>query len=305
VNGNLASVEGSLGSGPAASARGSAHPALRRFLQQPATKPALLVLLLIVGAAVLAPWLAPYPADADIASHIDRRLLPPGNGFLLGTDHLGRDVFSRLLFGTRVSLLIGAEAMLASAVIGTVCGLAAGYRRGWLDQLLMRAADVFLGIPSLVLAILVSLSIGGGVESTVIAIAATSWPRYARLVRGEVLRTRVLEYVQAAAAYGASTGLIIRRHIFPSVVPVLIAQAALQVGTAILVAAGLGFIGLGARPPSPELGLAIAIGREYMPESWWISLSPGAVIVVLVVALNLLGDGLRAAFDPRAARQIG
>lgn len=300
--GNLAATPGSLQPESTAGIP-SGRLALRRFWREPSTKVALVVLTVIAGGAVLAPWLAPYPADADIAAHIDRRLLAPGGTFVLGTDHLGRDVLSRVLFGARVSLLIGAESMLASALIGTLVGVVAGYWRGWIDQALMRAADVFLGIPSLVLAILVSLSIGGGLESTVIAIAATSWPRYARLVRGEVLRTRILEYVQAAAAYGASAGLIIRRHIFPSVMPILIAQAALQVGTAILVAAGLGFIGLGARPPSPELGLAIAIGREYMPESWWISLFPGAVIVLLVIALNLLGDGLRVAFDARAARQ--
>ena len=161
---------------------------------------------------------------------------------------------------------------------------------------------MFLGIPLLILAIMVSLVLGGGLQGAAIAIAVGGWPRYARLARGEVLRIKVLEFVEAARSYGATDRLIVLRHILPGVRPALTAQAALQVGSAILVVAALSFIGLGARPPSPEWGLSIAIGREYLPESWWISVFPGAFILATVLALSFLSDGLQRAMDDRLTR---
>jgi peptide/nickel transport system permease protein len=158
---------------------------------------------------------------------------------------------------------------------------------------------VFLGMPSLVVAMLVALTLGGGAEMTALAISLTTWPRFARLMRAEVLRVKNLDYVEAARSYGASGTRVALRHVFPATVPALIAQATLLFAQAILVASALGFLGLGARPPSPEWGLAIAIGREYLPESWWISLFPGFAIVIVVVGLNFLGDAVRVALDAR------
>jgi peptide/nickel transport system permease protein len=276
----------------------------QRLLAGTDTRLAVLLTVLIVGGVLLAPIIAPYPNDAVGAAHMDRRLIPPGGEFLFGTDSLGRDVFSRVLFGGQTSLFMGVMSTLLAAVVGTIAALISGYWSGWIDQTIMRLADIFLGVPPLVLAVLVALTLGGGDNMTVIAIAATAWPRFARLVRGEVLRTRVLEFVDAARACGATSPLILRRHIFPATLPVLVAQSTLFVGQAILVAATLGFVGLGARPPSPEWGLSIAIGREYMPESWWISLFPGLMVLVTVMALSWLGEGLRKALDVRSSEGL-
>ena len=278
--------------------------AWRRFLRNRAGLAGLIVLTAVTISALSAPWIVPFPEDATGASHMDQRLLSPSHPFWFGTDQLGRDVFSRAVYGGRVSLTIGVLSVLFSAIIGTLSGLVAGYRSGWTDDFIMRLADIFLGIPALVLAMLVALTFGGGAEVAIIAIAVTWWPRYARLIRGEVLRIKVQEYVEAARALGASSPWLLQRHIFPATLPVLTVQASLHMGQAILVAAALGFIGLGARPPSPEWGLSVAIGREYLPDSWWISFFPGAMIVLTVVSLNLIGDGLRAALDAKTEQAL-
>ena len=278
--------------------------AWRRFLRNRAGLAGLIVLTAVTISALLAPWIVPFPEDATGASHMDQRLLSPSYPFWFGTDQLGRDVFSRAVYGGRVSLTIGVLSVLFSAIIGSLAGLVAGYRSGWTDDFIMRLADIFLGIPALVLAMLVALTFGGGAEVAIIAIAVTWWPRYARLIRGEVLRIKVQEYVEAARALGASSPWLLQRHIFPATLPVLTVQASLHMGQAILVAAALGFIGLGAHPPSPEWGLSVAIGREYLPDSWWISFFPGAIIVLTVVSLNLIGDGLRAALDAKTEQAL-
>jgi peptide/nickel transport system permease protein len=278
------------------------HPArrfARRFLRSTSSRIALALVLLVTISAIFAPLLAPFPQDAANTSHLDRRLLGPGGAYLLGTDNLGRDVLSRLLFGGRTSLFLGFASTLVAAGIGALLGLVAGYLGRWVDELIMRIADIFLGVPPLILAVLVALTLGGGEQMTVLAIAATTWPRFARLLRGEVLRIKVLEFIEAAVSYGAKPSLIVRRHIFPATVPALLAQSSLFVGQGILVAATLGFIGLGSRPPSPEWGLAIAIGREYLPEAWWVSLFPGVMIFVTVTSMNLIGDAVRRALDAR------
>jgi peptide/nickel transport system permease protein len=296
----MAAIDKALPPAAHTAPRSASRQALDRFLRRGSAKAALVTVLLVMLSALFAPLLAPYPADAGSSAHLDQRLVSPGGRFWFGTDNLGRDVFSRVLFGGQVSLVIGFTSVALAASIGTVVGVLGGYLRGWIDEILMRLADIFLGVPSLVLAVLVVLTLGGGPEMTIFAIAATTWPKYARVVRSEVLRTRVLEFVTAATAYGARPLLIMRRHIFPAVQPTLTAQASLQVGSAILVASSLSFIGLGARPPSPEWGLSIAQGREYLPESWWVSFFPGMLILVTVVALNILGDGIRVALDARA-----
>lgn len=251
----------------------------------------------ILVAVTFAPWLAPHPDDA---TQISQRLLQPSSEHWFGTDQLGRDVFTRVLFGGRISIALGLVTVVLSALVGTAAGLAAGYLRGWIDELIMRLADIFLGIPSLVLAIVVALTLGGGLEMTAVAISVATWPRYARLVRGEVLRIQVLEFVEAARAYGAPGWRILMKHIFPGTRPTLITQAALLMAQAMLVASALGFIGLGVRPPAPEWGVAISEGREYLPESWWMSLFPGVFLFLTVLSLNFLSDALRRALDPRA-----
>lgn len=270
-----------------------------RFFRRNGARFAFALVAVIALSAIFAPLLAPYPGDAANTAHVERRLVPPSPEFWLGTDHLGRDVLSRLLFGGRTSLSLGLAATAVAASVGALLGLLAGYRGRWVDEVVMRTADIFLGVPPLILAVLVALTLGAGEQMTVLAIAATTWPRFARLVRGEVLRVKVLEYIEAAVAYGAWPWLIIRRHIFPATLPALLAQSSLFVGQAILVAATLGFIGLGSRPPSPEWGLSIAIGRAYLPEAWWPSLFPGVMIFLTVTSLNLLGDALRRALDAR------
>jgi len=271
----------------------------RKFLRYKIGVVSLTILAFVALLAILAPWVAPFPNDANLASHTERRFLPPGTPYWFGTDQLGRDVLTRVIFGGRISLTIGLLAVFTSTFIGTLGGLVAGFWVGYIDDLIMRVADIFLGVPSLVLAMLVALTFGGGTEATVIAIAITWWPRYARLIRGEVIRIKVQEYVQAARALGANPIWILAKHIFPGTLPVLIVQASLQMGQAILVAAALGFIGLGARPPSPEWGLSVAIGREYLPDVWWMSFFPGILIFITVVSLNLVGDGLRITLDTK------
>ena len=271
----------------------------QRFLRRRSGLVGLVVVVVIVLACAFAEWLAPFPQDAVNTTRVSERLLPPSAIYLMGTDQLGRDVFSRVLFGGRVSLGIGVGAVVISAAVGVLVGVLAGYGPRWIDELLMRTADVFLGVPSLVLAVLVALTFGGGVEMTVLAIALTTWPRYARLIRGEVFRVKILEFVEAAYAYGASPARIVGRHILPATQPALITQATLLFGQAVLVTAALGFLGLGAHPPSPEWGLSIAIGREYLPESWWVSFFPGMMIVFVVLATNFIGDAVRVALDAR------
>ena len=276
------------------------HPMVRRFFAHRTALFGSGVLAVILAVVTLAPWVAPFPADAFASTHLVQRLLPPSAQFWFGTDQLGRDVFSRVLFGGRLSISLGLATVVVSGAIGTIAGLIAGYLRGWIDEVIMRIADIFLGIPSLVLAIVVALTLGGGLEMTAIAIAVATWPRFARLVRAEVMRIRVLEFVDAARSYGAPGWRILLNHIFPGTRPILVTQSTLFMAQAMLVVSALGFIGLGVRPPAPEWGLAISEGREYLPEAWWLSVFPGVFLFLTVLSLNFLGDGLRRALDPRA-----
>lgn len=257
---------------------------------------------------MLAPWLAPFPDHASGGSNTTQRLRPPDSTHWFGTDSLGRDVLSRVLYGGRISLTIGVIAVLIACLVGSAAGLIAGYASGWVDELAMRLADLFLGLPALVLAVLVAFAFGGGAAVTIVAIALPWWSSYARLVRSEVFRIRDMEFIAAARAIGATDSRIAWRHIFPNTIPSIVVQASLQMGQAILVAASLGFIGLGAKPPSPEWGLAVAIGREFIPDAWWVSLFPGLAIMLVVVGFNLIGDALRIVLDPRTgsgSRAVG
>jgi peptide/nickel transport system permease protein len=272
---------------------------LRRLLRNPVTATGFVIVALFVLVAVFAPWLAPFPEHATGSPAGGTRLAAPGVPHLLGTDTLGRDILSRIIIGARTSLVLIVASVAGAVAIGLVIGVTSGYSNRIVDEVLMRLTDVFLSLPSLVLAMLVAISLGAGLEATVVAIMLTYWPRYARIARGETLRFREKAFVEAAVVLGAHRGRIALRHIVPNILPTVSVQASLDSGATMLTAASLGFLGLGARPPAPEWGSMVAMGRELMPDFWWLSAFPGLAIFIVVIGLNLLGDGLRTALDPR------
>ncbi|HEY0214251.1 MAG TPA: ABC transporter permease [Paenirhodobacter sp.] len=257
----------------------------------------ILALLLI---ALFAPLLAPHsPVSGDLAN---ARLLPPGSpGYLLGTDDQGRDILSRLLYGSRLTLMVVVLVAIIAAPVGLLVGAVAGYAGGWVDAVLMRITDIFLAFPKLVLAMAFVAALGPGIENAVLAIAITSWPPYARMARAEALGVRNSDYIAAVRLMGASPARIVIRHIMPMCLSSLIVRVTLDMAGIILTAAGLGFLGLGAQPPLPEWGAMIASGRRYILDQWWVAAMPGIAIVVVSLGFNLLGDGLRDALDPREA----
>jgi len=256
---------------------------------------------LLIIIALLAPLIAPYPKDT-LAVHPDNRFQPPGTQHFFGTDEMGRDIFSRVLFGTRISLRIGSLVVALALAIGLPLGIVAGTFGGLIDEVLMRITDIFLSFPPLLLAMAISATLGASLENAMIAIAIAWWPWYARLVRSEALSIREREYVEAAQAAGAPWRRIIFRHVLPNSVAPVIVQASMDFGSVILTSASLSFLGLGAQSPTPEWGLMISIGRTFFLTHWWIVTFPGLAILVSVLSFNLSGDGLREILDPRAQR---
>jgi peptide/nickel transport system permease protein len=256
------------------------------------------VLLALLGAAaLLAPLLAPF--DPDLIDLGAGRLLPPSASHWMGTDELGRDLFSRVLYGARVSLLIGFLAVAIAVSIGTVVGAAAGYAGGWLDSLLMRIVDMFLSFPRLVLLITVVALFEPSIPLIIIVLGLTGWMGVSRLVRGQVLSVRQREYVQAARALGYGPGRILGRHVLPNVATPIIVAATLGIGNAILAEAALSYLGLGVQPPVASWGTIIQSGSDRLVDAWWISTFPGLAIVLTVMSFNLVGDSIRDALDPR------
>lgn len=253
-------------------------------------------LVLMIAAAILAPWVTPYPAGQQ---NVDQAFRPPGRGHLLGTDELGRDVLSRIIHGGRISFTVGLLTVSFACVVGTGVGLAAGWSGGLVDQILMRVSDIFLAFPQLILAMAVAAVLRPGLVSTVVAVAATAWPVYARLVRSVVLSLRQREYVEAAIAAGEKDVRIVWRHILPNSLAPIIVRATLDVGMSILIAANLSFLGFGIQPPTPEWGAMVSGGRNYIMSAWWIVTFPGLTILFTVLASNLMGDALRDFLDPR------
>ena len=273
-------------------------PVRRRpvILRSPLTVAGLALMLFFALSGLLAPVIAPAdPLDQDLSF----RLKPPSPAHWLGTDQLGRDVLSRILFGTRISLTIGLVVVGSAGTFGTLVGLIAGYRRGLVDEALMRVTDVFLAFPALILAMAIAGALGPNLNNAMIAIAVVTWPVYARLARGQVLSLREREFVEAARALGASPGRIIWRHLLPNSLAPILVQASFDMGGAILSAAGLSFIGFGAQPPTPEWGVMISEGRKFISTQPWLSLFPGLAILLTVTAFNFIGDGLRDTLDPR------
>jgi peptide/nickel transport system permease protein len=247
-------------------------------------------------AAVAGPAVAPFDPTEQV---LDRMLEPPGRAHWLGTDDLGRDVLSRILYGARVSLGVGVLAVTLSLSVGVVLGLIAGYHAGWLDSLLMRVMDGLLAFPSIVLALAITAALGPSLQNAMIAIGIIGIPGFARLVRGQVLALRAQEFVEAARAVGARDGRIVARHIAPGTVGPVVIHASLRLAFAVLTEAGLSFLGLGTQPPTPSWGAMLNAGREYLEMAPWLSLAPGAAIFVTTLCFNFLGDAIRDALDPR------
>ena len=246
--------------------------------------------------------LAPYPEQVAGAVDTAARFQPPSAAHPFGTNELGQDVLSLVMAGTTVSVLAGFGVVLIGSAVGTLVGAVAGFVGGWTDEILMRLTDLTLTIPSLILAMAIAAALGPGFVNMVIAISLSWWPGYARLVRGEVLAAREEVYVTAARAIGASPRRILFRHILPNVVSPIIVKMSLDMGFAILTVAGLGFIGIGVRPPTPEWGTLLSLSRAYMPDYWWTAMAPGMAMFLAVFGFNLLGDGLRDVLDPKARR---
>jgi peptide/nickel transport system permease protein len=276
------------------------YGAWRTFAANRLALAGLLIVVALVLVALLADRLAPYsPFVGDLRT---TRLLPPSATHWFGTDDQGRDILSRVIFGTRITLVVVVLVALLAAPIGLIVGTVAGYAGGFVDAALMRITDIFLAFPRLILALAFVAALGPGIENAVIAIAITSWPPYARIARAETLTIRQTEYIAAVQLIGASPWRIVLRHIMPLCVSSVIVRVTLDMAGIILTAAGLGFLGLGAQPPTPEWGAMIANGRLYVLDQWWVAAAPGAAIFVVSLGFNLLGDGLRDALDPKSAK---
>jgi peptide/nickel transport system permease protein len=270
----------------------------RPFVRSPLAVGGLVVVAAWLIVAAAAPLIAPYP---PLAQDIAQRLAPPGPPHWLGTDPLGRDILSRVLYGARISIPVGMAAVALAVLLGTLVGGVAGGAGGAVDEAIMRTTDLMLAFPTVILAMIISAALGAGIWNAVMAIMVAWWPSYARFSRGLVLAARGREYVEAARAVGASTLRVFGRHILVNVVSPIVILGTLDVGHAILTFASLSFLGLGPPPQIPEWGSMIAAGRDYLVQ-WWISTFPGVAILTLVLALNVVGDSLRDALDPRLRR---
>ena len=257
----------------------------------------LVLLVLIVGAALFAPWVTPYaPNDASLPARFAR---PGVSGHILGADHLGRDLLTRIVYGARTSLLVGSAAVILASIIGVTLGLLAGFKRRQYDAIIMAFIEIQMAIPFLILAIAISVVLPPNPINIVILLSISGWVIYARTVRGEVMALSEQEFIQAARATGLTDLQIMRRHVLPNVLPVILIISTLQLPRMIIFEAALSYLGLGLPPPTASWGAMVAAGQAYLLTAWWVSLFPGAGIFITVFAINLLGDWLRDQFDPR------
>ena len=281
---------------------GRAYVTWRQFTANRLAVVGLLIIIALLFTAAFANLIATH--DPVVGDLRNARLLPPGTAeYLLGTDDQGRDIFSRLIYGSRLTLLVIVLVAVISAPIGLIVGTVSGYAGGWVDATLMRITDIFLAFPKLVLALAFVAALGPGIQNAIIAIAITSWPPYARIARAETLTVRRSDYISAVKLMGASPLRIIVRHVMPLCISSLIVRVTLDMAGIILTAAGLGFLGLGAQPPLPEWGAMIASGRRFILDQWWVAAMPGIAILIVSLGFNLLGDGLRDALDPKESGQ--
>ena len=272
---------------------------VQRFGKEKTAVVGLIAIVIFAALAISAPVISPYD---PLEQNISDSLAPPSADHYFGADKLGRDIFSRMLYGARISLVVGLGVVLLAALVGTTVGITAGYAGGWWDESIMRITDIFFAFPSLILAMAIAGALGPSLRNALIAVAVVTWPVYARLVRGQVLILREREFVQAAHAVGASHTLILRRHLFPNTMSPLLVQASFDMGTTILAVAGLSFIGFGAQPPTPEWGVMISEGRNYITTHYWLTFFPAMAMLFAVAGFNLVGDGLRDVLDPRLRR---
>ncbi len=267
------------------------------FRRNPIAMIGLMIILGLVGAAVFAPWIT---SSDGLEPDLVNRLRAPGGEHWFGTDQLGRDIFDRIIWGSRITLYIVMLVTIIVVPIGLVIGTIAGYIGGLVDSILMRLTDVFLAFPRLILAMAFVAVLGPGLENAVLAIALTTWSPFARIARAEALTIRNSEFILAAQVQGVGTVGILTRHVTPLCMSSVIVRLTLDMAGIILTAAGLGFLGLGAQPPTPEWGAMISLGRQYLIDQWWVPTVPGIAILVVSLGFNLLGDGLRDVFDPKS-----
>ncbi|WP_375678701.1 MULTISPECIES: ABC transporter permease [unclassified Bartonella] len=272
------------------------YHALAKFFHNFSAVFGLLIICIIIICAFFAPWIATHDFLSNDLGH---RLQPPSMAHYFGTDELGRDIFSRLVFGSRITLYVVFLTTVIVGPIGLIVGTVSGYMGGWVDTVLMRIVDIFLAFPGLILALAFSAALGPGIENASIAISIAAWPPIARLARAETLTIRSSDYVSVVRLQGASAWRIILFHVAPMCIPSVIVRLTLDMSGIILTAAGLGFLGLGAQLPSPEWGAMLSSGREFMMTNWWLAAIPGCAILFASLAFNLLGDGLRDVLDPR------
>ncbi len=272
---------------------------LRLMLKDPPAIFGVIIISLFILMAFFGPWLAPYPEEGLGKPNMEEILLPPSLTHLLGTDYLGRDILSRIIFGARISLQVAVIVVAISCTIGTLLGIIAGYSGGLVDTIIMRITEIFLSFPSLLLSVLIMTVLGTGLINAALAIALSWWPWYTRLGRSRGVLLRELQFIDAARAIGLKDSAIIIKHILPNALPPIIIQASMDMGAAILAYSGLSFIGLGAQPPSPEWGLMISTGRTYLLGQWWLTIFPGIAVFLVILAFNLLGDTLREIIDPK------
>ncbi len=266
------------------------------FRSNPIAMVGLMIILGLIGVAILAPWIT---GSDGLEPNLANRLQPPGGEHWFGTDELGRDIFDRIIWGSRITLYIVGLVAIIVVPIGLVIGTIAGYVGGIVDSILMRITDIFLAFPRLILAMALVAALGPGLENAVLAIALTTWSPFARIARAEALTIRNSEFILAAQVQGVSTVGILVRHVSPLCMSSVIVRLTLDMAGIILTAAGLGFLGLGAQPPTPEWGAMISLGRQYLIDQWWVPTVPGIAILVVSLGFNLLGDGLRDVFDPK------
>jgi peptide/nickel transport system permease protein len=272
------------------------HVSLRTLWRSRSGLAGIAIVAAIAAAASLAPWLAPANPTAPVFGAI---LRPPDPGHPFGTDQLGRDVLSRVIYGARIALTVGLVTVLAAGFVGCLLGLASGYAGGWLDAAVTRLADVQLSFPFILLALVVNAIIGGGLRNIIVSLAVAGWPLYVRVVRGEVLALRRREYVQAAVAAGATARRVLWRHVLPNVMTPIVVISTLQVSQFIIAEATISFLGFGVQPPTPAWGSMVSDGRNYIFFAWWLTAFPGAALALTALGVNLTGDWLRDALDPR------
>ncbi len=277
----------------------TARHVLSVILRDPLSLTGTFIIILVLFMAIFAEQVAPYPEEGKGKTNAPNTLMAPSAEHVFGTDKLGRDILSRIIMGSRSALIVPIGVVLFAVLLGAPLGALAGYKGGWLDEVIMRITDLFLAFPSLLLAMAIASALGRGLDKAAIALVVSWWPWYTRIARGVAVGLRERYFVEAAQAIGVSDAVVIFRHILPNTISPILVQATVDMGTVILAMGGLAFLGLGTQPPAPDWGLMVSEGRTYILDQWWIATFPGMAIFIVVLAFNLLGDTLRDIFDPR------